>query len=102
MNNLFSEIGIPVLGIAIGIIGFFLKKSLSDVSELKHSEVDNKVLASQVRTLEKNLEEIKIEAYKKYARFNAKFEKQDDFNSLVKEMLSSINAKLDMLLGDRK
>ena len=102
MDNLFSEIGIPVLGIAIGIIGFFLKKSLSDVSELKHSEVDNKVLASQVRTLEKNLEEIKIEAYKKYARFNTKFEKQDDFNSLVKEMLSSINAKLDMLLGDRK
>ena len=102
MDNLFSEIGIPVLGIAIGIIGFFLKKSLSDVSELKHSEVDNKVLASQVRTLEKNLEEIKIEAYKKYARFNTKFEKQDDFNSLVKEILSSINAKLDMLLGDRK
>ena len=101
MENLFAEIGIPVLGITIGIIGFFLKKSLNDVEELKKSEVDNKVLINRVDQLEKHLDEMKVDQYKKYAKFNTKFEKQDEFNSSIKEMLSSINAKLDMLINSK-
>lgn len=102
MEDLFSQIGIPVLAIALGIIGFFLKKTLNDVERLKSSEVENKVLANRVEQLEKHIDEMKIDSYKKYAKFNTKFEKQDEFNSQVKEMLSSINTKLDMLLGKNK
>lgn len=99
MEDLFSQIGIPVLGIVIGILGFFLKKVLADVDSLKECEVDNKVLANQVQTMEKQHDELKTEFYKKYSKFNAKFEKQDDLNGTFKEVLSSINAKLDMLLS---
>lgn len=102
MEDLFSQIGIPVLAIALGVIGFFVRKSLSDVEELKNANIENKVLANRVDQLEKHIDEMKEDAYKKYAKFNTKFEKQDDFNSHVKEMLSSINTKLDMLLGKNK
>lgn len=102
MENLFAEIGIPILGISLGIVGFFLKKSLNDIEGLKSGEIENKVLMNRVDQLEKQIDEMKVDSYKKYAKFNTKFEKQDDFNSQVKEMLSSMNTKLDMLLGKNK
>lgn len=101
MEDLFSPIAISVIGIIIGILSFFLKKTLNDVEDLKKAEVDNKVLGSQVKHLEKQHEDLKTEFYKKYSKFNAKFEKQDELNSTFKESLSSILAKLDMLLSQK-
>jgi len=101
MEDLFSPIAISVIGIIIGILSFFLKKTLNDVDDLKKAEIDNKVLSSQVKHLEKQQDELREDFYKKYSKFYTKFEKQDDLNTQFKEVLSSINTKLDMLLGQK-
>jgi uncharacterized membrane protein (DUF106 family) len=101
MEELFSPIAISVIGIIIGILSFFLKKTLNDVEKLKEAETENKVLSSQVQSIDRHFEEFKKDTYKKYSKFYAKFEKQEELNSTFKESLSSILAKLDMLLSQK-
>lgn len=101
-SQLFSEIGIPVLAIFVGIVGFFLKKSLNDIEKLKDKSVDAKVMQQQVNSNEKHLDEFKNEVYKKFSKIHIKQEKQDEMNTYFKEMLAQINTKLDMILNDKK
>jgi len=83
------------------IVGFFLKKVLSDVEKLKTAETENKILKEKVSTIEKHIEKNEQTMFKKFANIHAKQEIQSELNSEFKQLFASINTKLDILVKQK-
>ena len=84
------------------IVGYFLKKVLSDVEALKKSEMENSVLKEKVANIDKHIVKNEETMFKKFANIHAKQDIQNEMNTEFKTMLVSINTKLDFLVDKKK
>ncbi len=98
LNDILSS---GALGL-IGIVGFFLKKVLSDVERMKAKEVESKLLEQLVKENHKHIERIEVTMLKKFSSVHAREEKQREINEELKLTLVRIDEKLDLLLKDKK
>lgn len=85
----------------VGIVGFFVKKSLNDVAMLKNAQIDTKVMEKELENANKHIEKLEETMYKKFAGVHTKQEKQSELNSTMGERLASIDAKLDILINSK-
>lgn len=83
-----TDIMIYIGGILLGIIGYFLKKVLDDMSRIK----------STVWNTEKDLEILKTDHINKYNRLEEKF---DDLFAAVKDLTQEIKS-LNQQLSKKK
>ena len=85
----------------VGIISFFVKKSLNDVATLKEAQIDTKVMEKELENAHKHIEKLEETMYKKFAGVHTKQDKQSELNTLYGERLASIDAKLDILINNK-
>ena len=97
-----SEILSSILLVLLGIVGFFVRKVLSDVEKLKKRDVQNQLTAQVVESNKAAILKNETVMFKKFTSINAKNETQSELNSEVKALLASINTKLDILLKDHQ
>ena len=97
-----SEILSSVLLLLIGIVGFFVRKVLSDVEKLKKRDTQNQLTAQVVDSNKAAILKNETVMFKKFTSINAKNESQSELNSEFKALLASINTKLDILLKDHQ
>jgi len=96
--ELLLEIGLGLVVALCGIIGFFLKKVIRDVEELKEMKSRGDLIDERIKMVREMTEKNENLIYKKHTTVLAKLETQNELNSVFKEQLASINAKLDILL----
>ena len=99
--ELLLEIGLGLVTALCGIIGFFLKKALNDIDDLKEMKSRGDLIDERVRAIRELAEENKELIYKKHTTILTKLEAQNELNGVFKEQLASINAKLDILIGKK-
>ena len=97
--DLLLEIGLGLVTALCGIIGFFLKKALNDIDGLKDMKGRGDLIDERIKAVKEQAEKNEELIYKKHTTVLTKLETQNELNSVFKETLASINAKLDILLS---
>jgi len=106
VHEIMSYIIMPLGGLLIAIIGYFLKKVLKDSDEMEKElnqiliqhEILKKTVEENAKTITKNEDTM----FKKFTNIHARQEVQSELLNTVKNELAGINAKLEILVKDKK
>lgn len=93
-----EEILTYILGGLLAVAGYFIKKVLKDVEDLKGRDIQHALTEQRIDTNVTRIAENEKTMFKKFTSIHTREEKQREINESLKLTLARIDEKLDLLL----